>query len=513
VKKKLPIGIQNLREMREEGYYYVDKTEFAHRLIREGKYYFLSRPRRFGKSLFLDTLKEIFEGNEGLFAGLYIHDKWEWNKKHPVIRVSFSDGVLKSRQELDAKIHEILNYQIHHHGVSVENQSVSGKFEDLIRNVHAQHGARAVILIDEYDKPILDNIEDDSVAMEMREGLKNLYSVIKGSDPHLKFVMLTGVSKFSKVSLFSGMNNLTDITMEAGFSSLCGYTERDVDEVFGSELEGLDRDKVREWYNGYNWLGEAVYNPFDLLLLFRNREFKPYWFETGTPTFLIKLLRERETWLPGLDQSYASEKLLSTFDVGNIPTEALMFQAGYLTIEREEKFSEESQITLKFPNREVYQSLFDTLLMDLTLQTSEVVKSRFKLWKLLQKNDVYGIGKLLKSFFASIPYQWHTKNNIGDYEGYYASVFYAYFASLGLDISVEESSCAGRLDMAVKFNGHIYIFEFKVVELEPVGRALEQIKAGNYAGKYSASGQPIHLIGVEFSREKKQIVEFEVETV
>ena len=513
IKKKLPIGIQNLREMREEGYYYVDKTEFAHRLIKEGKYYFLSRPRRFGKSLFLDTLKEIFEGNEGLFAGLYIHDKWEWNKKHPVIRVSFSDGVLKSRQELDVRIGDILEQNAKLFGVRLEAPDIAGKLRELIEDVRRLRGAGVVVLIDEYDKPILDNIEDDKVAAEMREGLKNLYSVLKGADPHLKFVMLTGVSKFSKVSLFSGLNNLKDITLDGMYSAVCGYTESDLDTVFGGELEGKDRGKVREWYNGYNWLGEAVYNPFDILLFLDSGQFKPYWFETGTPTFLIKLLRERETWLPGLDQSYASEKLLSTFDVGNIPTEALMFQTGYLTIDKEEKFSGESKITLKFPNREVYQSLFDTLLMDLTQQTSRVVESRYKLWGLLQKNDIAGMGKLLTAFFAGIPYQWHARNNIAEYEGYYASVFYAYFASLGLDIAVEESSCAGRLDMAVRFNGHVYIFEFKVVDLEAEGRALEQIKAGGYAEKYRVSGQPIHQIGVEFSREKRQVVGFEEETL
>jgi len=190
-----------------------------------------------------------------------------------------------------------------------------------------------------------------------------------------------------------------------------------------------------------------------------------------------------------------------------------MFQTGYLTIDKEEKFSGESKITLKFPNREVYQSLFDTLLMDLTQQTSRVVESRYKLWGLLQKNDIAGMGKLLTAFFAGIPYQWHARNNIAEYEGYYASVFYAYFASLGLDIAVEESSCAGRLDMAVRFNGHVYIFEFKVVDLEAEGRALEQIKAGGYAEKYRVSGQPIHQIGVEFSREKRQVVGFEEETL
>jgi hypothetical protein len=511
-RKKLPIGIQTFREIREEGYYYVDKTSFACRLANEGKYYFLSRPRRFGKSLFLDTLKELFEGNEALFRGLHIHDRWDWSKKYPVIRISFSDGVLNSREKLDEKILEILEREQKKIGVKCVGSSISGIFSELIEEAFRQHGHRVVVLIDEYDKPILDNIEDTAVASAMREGLKNFYSVIKGADPHLKFVLLTGVSKFSKVSLFSGLNNLIDITLDKNYSALCGYTERDVDEVFAPEVEGMDREEIREWYNGYNWLGEAVYNPFDLLLLFRNKEFKPYWFETGTPAFLVKLLGQRKTWLPSLDQIFTSEKLISTFDVDNIPTEALMFQAGYLTIKNFHQIPGRLEIGLGYPNKEVKSALNDSLLLAMVGNDAGQIRSTSRAYAALLKNDLLALGSTLTSFFASIPYQWHTNNDIAEYEGYYASVFYAYFASLGLDIAVEESSHAGRLDMAVRFNGHIYLFEFKVVELEPAGRALEQIKERCYADKYQDTGLPIHLIGVEFSKERRQVVGFESES-
>ena len=512
-RRKLPIGIQTFAEIIGEGHYYVDKTNLAHRLIEQGKYYFLSRPRRFGKSLFLDTLKELFEGNELLFRGLDIHDRWDWTTGHPVIHISFGGGVLQTRAELDEKIREILDDNQRRLGVVCEHPSLSGCFAELVRLAHAQTGQRVVVLIDEYDKPILDNITDPDSARVMREGLKNLYSVIKDQDAHLRFVFLTGVSKFSKVSLFSGLNNLEDITLAPAYSALCGYTDADVDTVFAPELDGLDRDEIRRWYNGYNWTGEAVYNPFDLLLLFRNRRFQPWWFETGTPTFLVKLLTERETWLPRLGELETDAELLSTFEVDDIPTEALMFQAGYLTIAREELLGGIYYYQLRFPNREVYQSLYHSLLRAWTHEPQSAVKNRKQLYRLLQANDLAGLKELFQSFFASIPNDWYRHNPIARYEGYYASVFYSYFAALGLEITLEDATNRGRIDMTVRFNGHIYLFEFKVVELVPEGHALQQIKDRGYADKYRAEGVPIHLIGVEFAREGRNIVGFEVETL
>jgi len=236
-RRKLPIGIQTFSQIREaDAYYYVDKTGMAVDLVEQGKYYFLSRPRRFGKSLLLDTLKDLFEGHQDLFTGLAAQTRWDWSQKYPVIRVSFSDGVLQNRAELDQRIREILRVNRLALGLqlpaALPESDIAGNFADLIRQAHHSAGQRAVVLIDEYDKPILDNITNSAAALEMREGLKNLYSVLKGADEHLKFVFLTGVSKFSKVSLFSGLNNLTDITLDAQFSALCGYTDADVDSVF-----------------------------------------------------------------------------------------------------------------------------------------------------------------------------------------------------------------------------------------------------------------------------------------
>ena len=513
-RKKLPIGIQTFREIREDGYYYVDKTALAQRLIEGGKFYFLSRPRRFGKSLFLDTLGELFAGSEPLFRGLHIQDRWDWSTVYPVIRISFGGGVLHDPTSLAKRIEEILAENEQRLGFPAPpSATIPGRFSSLIRAAHAATGKRVVVLIDEYDKPILDNITEPEQARVMRDGLRNFYSVIKDSDAHIRFAFLTGVSKFSKVSLFSGLNNLNDITVDAPYSSICGYTEADVDTVFSPELTGLDRQQIRDWYNGYNWTGEAVYNPFDLLLLFDKRQFRPYWFETGTPTFLVDVLTERQTWLPELGQLETSADILSTFDVDDMPTEALMFQAGYLTIDREEEISGTYYYQLRYPNREVYQSLSGTLLRAWTPNAQAEVRHRKSLYRLLLANDLPGLQQLFISFFASIPADWYRNTPIARYEGYYASVFYAYFGALGLDITLEDASSHVRLDMAVRFNGHIYLLEFKVVELTPEGRALQQIKDRGYADKYRAEGVPIHLIGVDFSREQRSVVGFEVESL
>ncbi|MCP5159858.1 MAG: ATP-binding protein, partial [Gammaproteobacteria bacterium] len=511
-RRKLPIGIQTFTKIRSEDYYYVDKTPLAWRLTQAGSYYFLSRPRRFGKSLFLDTLKELFEGNEPLFRGLFIHDRWDWSVHHPVIALSFAGGVLQSRTELDEKIGELLEDQQQCHQVVCTHTSLSGRFEQLIRGTYQRTGQRVVVLIDEYDKPILDNLKDRETALAMREGLKNLYSVLKGADAYLRLVFLTGVSKFSKVSLFSGLNNLNDITVDAHYSAICGYTEADVDTVFAPELSGLDRKEIRHWYNGYHWLGEAVYNPFDLLLLFDKRQFRPWWFETGTPGFLIDLLAQRGFFTPNLARLRTGLELLSTFDVEHIATEALLFQTGYLTIHQaEEPIRGHWVYTLGYPNHEVETSLNASLLSVYTDDLSKSFAHRLRLLDLLLAHDLAGLQALFQAFFASIPHQWYDNNPISRYEGYYASVFYSYFAALGLDILLEDATNHGRIDMTVKLQGRIYLFEFKVVELTPEGRALQQLKDKGYAEKYRALGQPIHLIGVEFSRTSRNVVGFEVD--
>ena len=510
-RRKLPIGIQTFSKIREENCYYVDKTALIQRLMDEGTHYFLSRPRRFGKSLFLDTLKELFEGNEPLFEGLYIHDHWDWSVRYPVLRLDFGSGNFNEPEILHKEVMAQLDAVEKETGVESHYDTASARFRHIIQMLHRQAGQRVAVLVDEYDKPILDVIDEPEVARANRDFLRGLYSTIKSSDAHIKFTFLTGVSKFSKVSLFSGLNNLTDITIDPQYSAICGYTEEDLDTVFAPELPGLDRDEIRDWYNGYSWLGEEkVYNPFDILLLFRNRSFKAYWFETGTPTFLVETLLSRGIGTLDLDNILGSDELLSTFDVDHIATEALLFQTGYLTIIQTEPRGSRTYYRLSYPNQEVRQSLNESLLNHLTGSPAQQAEHSARLYDLLLVNDFAGLKNLFKAFFASIPYQWHTNNDIANYEGYYASVFYSYFASVGFDIVVEDSGSDGRLDMAVRFNDTVYLFELKVVELAPEGSAMAQLQAKGYADKYRGLDQPIHLIGVEFSKDTRNITAFEV---
>ena len=403
-RRRLPIGIQTFREIREDGCYYVDKTAHIRRLLDEGKHYFLSRPRRFGKSLFLDTCKELFEGSEALFEGLAIHDSWDWSVRNPVVLLSFGAGHFKRPDDLRAGVTDRLEMQESQAGITARHESAPARLAHLIRTLHERTGQRVAVLVDEYDKPILDALDVPEVARANRDYLRGLYSVIKDSDAHIRFSFITGVSKFSKVSLFSGLNNLTDITLDPRYSTICGYTDADLDTVFAPELAGLNREKVREWYNGYGWRGdERVYNPFDILLLFRNREFGAWWFETGTPVFLVETLFRRRVSALALDGMLGSAELLSTFDVDDMPTEALLFQTGYLTIVRAEPRGAEMFYRLGYPNLEVRQSLNRSLLNHMTGDPSRRASNSARLYDLLLANDFDGLKALFHSFYASIP--------------------------------------------------------------------------------------------------------------
>ena len=517
-RRRLPIGIQTFRKLRERDCYYVDKTAYVERLLHEDTHYFLSRPRRFGKSLFLDTLKEVFEGNEALFAGLYLHDRHNWSQRHPVVRLSFGGGTFTEPAALHADVMAQLDGLARDKEIPVRYDTAPARFRHLLQALHKETGQLVAVLVDEYDKPILDAlVEAPEVARANRDYLRGLYGVIKDSDAHVRFTFLTGISKFSKVNLFSQLNNLTDLTLDPVYSSICGYTEDDLDAVFAPEFDGLDREQVREWYNGYNWLGaEKVYNPYDVLLLLRRRKFAAHWFETGTPAFLVDTLFERRVTSVSLDRTVSTEALLSTFDVGgrsaaeHIGTEALLFQTGYLTITGEEELGGKALYRLGYPNREVRQSLNEHLLRHLVQDADRQTANSMRLARLLAAHDCAGLEELFHAFFASIPYHWYTNNDIANYEGYYASVFYSYFAALGYAIAVEESSSHGRLDMAVRTDGHVYLFEFKVAEMSSAGSALAQLQERDYAAKYRGRGEPIHLIGVEFSRETRNVTAFEV---
>lgn len=536
--KRLPIGIQSFVNIRTEAdYYYIDKTRLVAVLADKGKYFFLSRPRRFGKSLFLDTLRQAFLGNKTLFQGLFLEHNWDWNTKYPVLYISLGSGVHENREELRETIRVILKQHAKDYGVTLETINIKDRFFELIQKISAKHNQKVVILIDEYDKPMLDQIDRPELALELREELKNFYSVIKDADAYLKFVFITGVTKFSKVSLFSGLNNLQDITLHEEFSTICGYTHHEMTTTFAERLDGVDLNMVKTWYNGYNFLGEPVYNPFDILLFLDTREFRSYWFETGNPSFLIKLMARNRYPAPKLERMEAFEEILSSFDVDRINLETLLFQTGYLTIKKRDFLGAKIKYTLDFPNLEVKSTLADYVLTYLTDLPVDKTHYQSKLYELLMNGDVMGLKEIFQAFFASIPYDWYRKNDMAGYEAYYASIFYCYFTALGLNVRAEEMTNKGRLDLAVRLNNRIFIFEFKVVEIDKTGKnALEQIKSKRYWERYNTpefnfhacsdgsktdithrtqrpAAKNIYLIGIEFSKDSRNIVNYEWECI
>ena len=426
-----------------------------------------------------------------------------------MVRLDFGGGNFNSREKIEGVTLALLDGIERKSGITPRHETADNRLRHIVEELHERRGERVVVLIDEYDKPILDNLGEPETARANRDFLRGLYGVLKSCGAHIRFTLLTGVSKFSKVNLFSGLNNLEDITLDPRFATVCGYTEADLDTVFAPELEGLDRERVREWYNGYDWEGgERVYNPFDILLLLRNRTYRAWWFETGTPTFLLDTLIRRGVNAFALDGMVADDDLLSSFEVDEIAPEALLFQTGYLTIEESFDRMDRTFYRLCYPNREVRQSLNGALLKRLTGAAGGVAP-QMRILEAFIAHDLAGIEAEFRAIFAGIPADWHRKNNIARFEGYYASVFYACLAALGLDLRVEDASAAGRLDLALRCGERVYLFEFKVIERAGEGAALRQLTERGYAEKYRASGEPVHLVGVEFSGQTRNIAAFE----
>ena len=516
--KNLPIGIQTFQKIRdkEKNYIYIDKTELALNLIDHAGYYFLSRPRRFGKSLFLDMLKELFEGNRELFEGLYAYDKWNWEESYPVIKINFAIGITKDVEDFNQLTLSILKENQERLGVEpIEEGNARTYFYELIQRVSKKYQTKVVILVDEYDKPMLDNITNKKMAKDIRDALRNIYTVIKGSDKYIKFVFLTGVSKFSKVNLFSELNHLLDISLDERYATICGYTHEDIQNHFFHHLEGVDLEKFKEWYNGYNFLGTGVYNPFDVLLFCdsASRKFKSYWFETANPSFLIEILKERDFFLPDLEAIEVDESAMSSFDIDDIRLEILLFQTGYLTIKEEKTIFNHRFYTLTYPNLEVRSALnsaiFRQYLSDKPIDSQLIFSA-------IGNKDMKLFENAIHQLFAMLPYDSYRKNEMQNYEGYYANVIYAYLAGLGIEFRAEDTTNLGRIDLTIATPdmSQVYIIEFKVVEnANREGKALEQIREKKYHEKYLNRAEEIIIIGIEFSKEERNVSKFEWERI
>ncbi|CAA6825694.1 MAG: FIG00914433: hypothetical protein [uncultured Sulfurovum sp.] len=509
--KRLPVGIQTFSTIIEEDYLYIDKTAIALDLIENYHYVFLSRPRRFGKSLFLSTLEEIFKGNKKLFKGLAIADQWDFKNTYPVIIIDFAGDFRNPKSLVNNLMHSLERNQEKLGVPCKETQQFDNCFSDLIIHTYEKYQQKVVVLIDEYDKAIVDNLDQIEVAKENREILHAFYSILKSLDRYIEFVFITGVSKFSRASIFSGLNMLEDISLNPRFGNICGYTQNDIETTFKPYLEGVDLKRVKQWYNGYNFLKDKVYNPFDILLFIKNDYlFKNYWFNTGTPTFLIKLFKQGNYNLATFENLEVPEKFLENFDLDEIGLETIMFQSGYLTIKSIEQQRNRLKYTLTYPNLETKMSLNDYLIGYFVKSSHLINKVEDKLIESMENNDFEKLRQSIESLFASIAYNNFTKNDIQNYEGFYASVIYAYFAGAGFDkIIAEDATNKGRIDLSVFIDDKVFIFEFKV---DSKG-ALKQIKKNNYQQKYLADYHEIYLIGVEFDSTQRNVMGFEWERV
>jgi Predicted AAA-ATPase/PD-(D/E)XK nuclease superfamily len=506
----LPTGEQSFVNLRQRNALYVDKTDFAYRLISTDKYYFLSRPRRFGKSLFISTLKEIFLGNKALFKGLYIEDKIEW-KKYPVIHLDFS-GIGSDTIGLERAISKRLEEIAQSYNLSIESEGIDLQFKELMVKLEKQTREQVVILIDEYDKPITHYLENKEKAIEQRDTLKSFYSIVKSSSDHIRFFFLTGISRFSKVSVFSDLNNLTDLTFRDDYHGICGYTPEELESYFAERLELAAKSnkislealnqQIKEWYNGYSWNGESrVYNPFSILSFFGDNKFRNYWFASGTPTFLIKLLRSDFRY--NLADTPISSALFDNYKVEKLEPITLLFQTGYLTVKR---ITQTGTYILDYPNREVENSLMQYLLTDYAKKNDSAIIYD-SLIEAVQNHNLAFFIETINLLFSSIPSHIFIRKK----ESYYHSILFIALKLTGFHISAEVNHSTGRLDAVLAYQNRIYIMEFKLDETAEA--ALAQIHAKKYYEPYQQQDKEIYLVGINFSSIQKKVEGWKVEKI
>ena len=516
--QKLPIGIQSFASLRRDGFAYVDKTKLVYDLVHNGKYIFLSRPRRFGKSLLLSTLKAYFEGKKELFEGLAIAEMEQAWEPCPVLYLDLNVGLYNSVEGLLEALNSNLIDWEEKYGIKLVTTDPAQRFRYIIRTLAQSMGKEVIILVDEYDKPLLQAIDDEPLQQDFRNILKAFYSNLKTCDEYIRFAMLTGVSKFSKISLFSDLNNLTDISLDERYADICGLTAEEIDKTFREHLEnfaqkeGSDKvavmEQMRKMYDGYHFsrsMSKDMYNPFSVLNALDKCDFENYWFSTGTPTFLIKLLQNGDYDLQDFSKGELWASDLAAKESLKQEPIAMFYQTGYLTIKGYDK--ELELFRLGFPNREVEQSFLKFLLPRYTGNTdnrSSVFIGYFV--RDLRSGDIESFLNRMKSFFADTPYEL-----IRDLENHYQNVMFTICRLMGYYTQAEYHTSSGRIDMVVKAQQYTYVFEFKFNKTAK--EALEQIDRKDYPLPFSSDGQKLFKIGINFSKETNNIDDFVWENV
>lgn len=516
--RKLPIGVQDFEKLRTGGNVYVDKTAYIYQLVNTDAPYFLGRPRRFGKSLLLSTLKAYFLGKKELFEGLAIAElEKEW-LEYPVFHIDMNIGIYTDENSLYESLDAKLKCFEEQWGCITELHDPATRFEAVIRHVCKQTGRKVVVLIDEYDKPLLATMEDLNANKEIRKVLKGFYGVLKSVDAYLRFVFLTGVTKFSKVSVFSDLNHLTDISMNKYFSGICGISAAEIIQYFNPEIQALADEigktyeetlaEMKKRYDGYHFAKESadMYNPFSVLNTFYKRDFGYYWFETGTPTFLVQMLKAIDFDIPTLENDVTiSARSILDYQVENDDPVPILYQSGYLTIKSyNDRFDE---YTLGFPNEEVKYGFFNELLP--VYMPKKNIQREFyvvNFIKDLLANNVEGFMIRLKAFFAGIPYELNNKE-----EKHYQTVFYLLFKLMGQFIEAEQKSAVGRADAVVITDDTVFVFEFKLTGNSTAEKALEQINSKGYLIPYTAGNKKLVKIGAEFSETKRGLSRWIIE--
>ncbi|MDR2545141.1 MAG: ATP-binding protein [Methanobrevibacter sp.] len=507
--KDLPIDIGTFSTVIENNYIYVDKTEDIYKIAKPGKKYFLSRPRRFGKSLLLSTIKELYRGNKLLFKDLYIYDKWDWDKKHPIVHLDFGERTYSDENKLSDSLNNFIEITAEDSDIQLkDNDLVVDRFSELIKKLSKKTNQKVVILIDEYDKAIMDNINDLKLANSIRSELNSFYSVLKSLDEFIEFMFITGVTKFSKTSIFSGLNNITDITLD--YPCICGYTQKEIEFYFMDKISAFAEknnvsdedllDLIKQWYNGYSWNGENfVYNPYSVLLLLKKNKFNNYWFTTGTPSFLINLLKSNVNNMDVLlNHNPQIMGEFPNFDFENLDFTTILLQTGYLTIKEEESIiGKLPKYTLSIPNKEVHDSLFTHILSYYTTQSVGAIPPLAdQMLTQIIKNDEESLQRSFNILLSNIPYSlyYNVKEDIR--EANYHMMFLSWLQLLGLDIQGGVLTSKGRMDAILKKDDLIVVIEIKYSQNKSLSRmlneALSQIRKKEYYKSY-INDKPILL--------------------